>query len=318
MINRRFALLAGLAAAAPGPILAAAKPPQGVILTYLGNAGWRIEDGRTVVIVDPFLSQFHLPRAFYRSASEDDGTDDVLVPDEAQIDAHVPRADFVLVTHAHQDHMLDVPTVAKHTGATVIGSEGAGKIARAEGVPEKQLIIVKGGEDLEFGAFSLRVIPSLHSELAGKHYNNSPFAGPVADDLKPPLRESAYHEGGTFAYLLRIAGHQVLIMGGMNFIEREMEGLRPDIALIGAGASHREVHDYAGRLMRALGDPPAVFPTHWDSYANMTAEAARHGADLFAAEIKAASPRTRVIIPAYFEPMTFGASGSGRAKAPGG
>jgi hypothetical protein len=58
------------------------------------------------------------------------------------------------------------------------------------------------------------------------------------------------------AYLLRLAGHQVLIMGSMNYIEREMEGLRPDLALVGANSQRREIYDYAGRLMRALGHPP--------------------------------------------------------------
>jgi L-ascorbate metabolism protein UlaG (beta-lactamase superfamily) len=310
MIDRRFLMAAGLATALPAQALGATGltapiPRRPIILTYLGNAGWRIDDGRTTIIVDPFLSQFHNRRAFYASAAVDDGTDDILVPDEAQIAAHVPRADYLLVTHDHQDHMLDVPSVAKRTGATVIGTPGTYRIARAEGVPEKQLITVKGGEDLEFGRFSLRVVPSIHSEVFGKRYNNFEISGDVAAELKPPLRESAYREGGTLAYLLRMAGHQVLIMGGMNYIEREMQGLRPDIALVGANTSTIQVHDYAGRLMRALGYPPVVLPTHWDSYADKTMEAARREADRVMREVKAASPRTRVIVPEYFKPITI-------------
>jgi len=304
MFNRRFLLLAGLAAL-PAASFAAAPGRRPITLTYLGNAGWQIDDGRTVIIVDPFLSQFHNPRALYAGAAEDDGTDDILVPDEAQIAAHVPRADYVLVTHDHQDHMLDVPSVAKRTGATVIGTGGTFRIARAEGVPDKQLITVKGGEDLEFGGFSLRVVPSIHSEVFAKRYNNFAISGDVAVDLKPPLHESDYREGGTLAYLLRMAGHQVLIMGGMNYIEREMQGLRPDIALVGANSSTVHVHDYAGRLMRALGDPAVVLPTHWDSYADKTLEAARREADRVMGEVKRASPRTRIIMPDYFKPITI-------------
>jgi L-ascorbate metabolism protein UlaG (beta-lactamase superfamily) len=102
-----------------------------------------------------------------------------------------------------------------------------------------------------------------------------------------------------------MAGHRVLIMGGMNYIEREMEGLRPDIALIGANVSRNENHDYAGRLMRALGDPPIVLPTHWDSYATKTDAEARQEAARFTAEIAAASPSTKVIVPDYFSPIRF-------------
>jgi hypothetical protein len=57
--------------------------------------------------------------------------------------------------------------------------------------------------------------------------------------------------------------------------------------------------------MRALGDPPVVFPTHWDSYGNTTPEAARKGAETFAAEVRAASPKTRVIVPTYFQAVVI-------------
>jgi L-ascorbate metabolism protein UlaG (beta-lactamase superfamily) len=211
---RALMLLMTMAAGAQAPV----RGP--VTLTYLGNAGWQIEDSHTVIIVDPYVSQFHDERM--GSPNTPDDSDEVLVPDEAQIAAHISRADFVIVTHSHSDHMLDVPSVAKRTGALVIGSKGSASIARAEGVPEKQVIIVKEGDDLEFGRFSLRVIPSLHSQLFAKHYNNSEFAGPVISGLETPLHESAYHEGGTFAHLLRLAGHRILIMGSMNYIEREM------------------------------------------------------------------------------------------------
>jgi len=299
MIDRRILLAAGLAAT---PLTAAAALARGSVnLTYLGNAGWRIDDGRTVIVVDPYVTQF-------RNGGKDNANteeDQIVRPDEAQIAAHIPRADYILITHSHTDHMTDAPVVARRTGAVIIGSESTAALARANGVPDKQLIIIKGGEDLEFGAFSLRVAPSLHTELFAKHYNNLDVSGAVAADLKPPLRESAYREGGTFAYLLRLAGHRILIMGGMNYIEREMQGLRPDIALIGSGSSRKEVYDYSGRLMRALGDPPVVLPTHWDSYGATTPEKAREGARAFAQEIRAASPRTRVIIPDYFKPMSF-------------
>jgi L-ascorbate metabolism protein UlaG (beta-lactamase superfamily) len=291
MIDRRCLLIAAMLVIAPVPSIAKAPVREPVTLTYLGNAGWQIEDGHTVIIVDPYVSQFHDKRMGNPNTSDD--SDEVLVPDEAQIAVHIPRADFV----------LDVPTIAKRTGAVIIGSEGSAKIACAEGVPEKQLIIVKGGDDLDFGRFSLRVIPSLHSPLFAKHYNNSEFSGPVVAGLKAPLHESAYHEGGTFAYLLRLAGHRILIMGSMNYIEREMTGLKPDVALVGSGASRKEIYNYSSRLMIALDNPPIVFPTHWDSYANATVEQSRAEVEAFSAEIKAASPHARVIVPEYFKPM---------------
>src|SRR6185312_9773420 len=188
--------------------------------TYLGNAGWRIDDGRAVVLVDPCVTQFHNGG---KGLPEHDG--DIVQSDEALVAEHIPRANLILITHSHADHMVDAPAVAKRTGATILGSAGSAALAQASGVPDSQLIVAKGGEDLDFGAFSVRVIPSLHSELFHKHYNTTSLAGPVPAGLSPPLTLAAYREGGTFAYLLRFDGHRILIMGGMNYIEREMQGL---------------------------------------------------------------------------------------------
>lgn len=231
--------------------------------------------------------------------------DPILTPDSAGIDGHIARADYILITHGHEDHMLDAPYIANKYHATIICSPGTANIARAYGVPEDQLVIVKGGEDYAFGGFSLRVIPGLHSPLLAKQYNNIRYAGATPAGLKAPLHESAFVENGTFEYLLRIAGHQVFIMGSMNYIEREVQGLRPDIAMIGSGASRKEIYRYTPRLMTALGDPKIVFPTHWDSYGNATRAKALRGANEFAREVRKASSKSRVIIPEYFRPVRF-------------
>ncbi len=174
------------------------------------------------------------------------GWNDVATPDAAAIDAHIKRADFILVRHTHYDHVLDVPHIALKTYATVIGTESTENVARAYNVPEEQLITVRGGEDCEFGVFSIKVIPSLHSALDHKRYFSSEKA---REGMKAPLTLLQIHpEGGTLAYLLRFHGSQILVFGGMNYIEREMEGIRPDVVLVGAGSSRREIHDYTGRL----------------------------------------------------------------------
>ena len=47
-----------------------------------------------------------------------------------------PRANDVLVGHAHHDHVLDAPEVCRHTGARFIGGPDACQVARAAGLPE--------------------------------------------------------------------------------------------------------------------------------------------------------------------------------------
>lgn len=231
---------------------------------------------------------------------------DLATPDETAIDAHIQRADFILVTHTHYDHILDVPQIAVKTRATVIGTESTANVLRAYAVPEDQVITVRGGEDYQFKSFSVRVIPSIHSPLDHKHYFSSATA-PAG--MKAPLTLQQIHpEGGTLIYLIRIGGHQILAFSGNNYIEREIIGLEPDVALIGAGASRKDIYDYSGRLMRDLHYPAIVFPTHWDNFLapfDASQQPAIDALQSFIQEIAAASPKTTVIVPKYFEPISL-------------
>jgi L-ascorbate metabolism protein UlaG (beta-lactamase superfamily) len=268
---------------------------------YLGLAGWEITDGRTVILVDPYVSRIGdgppgdgtAPRPGARSRL---GPDDVAIPDTAAIDSVIDRADFILITHGHYVHLLDAPYVARTKGAILIGNESVTHIAQACGVPEERLISVRGGEDYEFGTFSLRVIPSLHSASDQKRYFSSAVA---SRNLTCPLRFQDFVEGGTVGFLIRLGGIQILVFGSMNFVERELEGLRPDVAILPASSLRLQIHDYTGRLMRVLGAPRLVLATHWDNARlpyGAPQDSALLEAQRFAQEIRAASPKTRVVI----------------------
>ena len=66
---------------------------------YYGHACFQLDDGKNKILVDPFLTGN--PQA---SISEKD-----------------VEADYILVTHAHGDHVGDAPNIAVRTGATVVG-----------------------------------------------------------------------------------------------------------------------------------------------------------------------------------------------------
>jgi L-ascorbate metabolism protein UlaG (beta-lactamase superfamily) len=277
---------------------------------YFGAAGWEIAapsevSGDTVVVlVDPYLT-----RAKYGSPESWDPSDtrpnytraDTLFSDTDVIDAQIDQADFILVQHAHPDHVMDVPYIAHLTGAVVIGHETTINIMRAYGVPDIQLITVRGGEDYDFGDVSIRVIPSLHSPLSDKRYYQSRV---VEQGATRPLRISQLVEGGSLMFLVRLAGHQVLTMGSMNFIERQIEELRPDIVLVGAAPSHLEIYEYTPRLMRALGFPRVVMPTHADNFQAPYGSAIAYRTEwveAFSEEVREASPDTRLVIPRHLE-----------------
>lgn len=70
-------------------------------ITYLGHAGLSVEVAGKHLVVDPFISGNPLAKS---------------------VDLASLKADYILVTHAHQDHILDVEAIAKRTGAKVISN----------------------------------------------------------------------------------------------------------------------------------------------------------------------------------------------------
>ena len=294
-------------------LVAAVLRADSVSFTYLGTAGWRIASGKTVILVDPYLT-----RAKYPSPNDDVAKDDprplvnvnsIVEPDQAVIDAHIDRADVILLTHTHPDHSLDMPYIARKTGALVIGTESTANVARAYSVPENRIHVVKGGETLPFDGFSVRVIRSVHGIFRKPEPGAKPPVPPlVPAGVRAPLRFGQHVEGGTLAYLIEIGGHRIILFGSMNYIESELVGLRPDIALIGAMPERNNIEDYTPRLMKVLGNPPVVLPTHWDRFNvgyDVSQEPAVRRLQPFLEEIQAVSPNTRVIVPEYFKPIVL-------------
>jgi len=281
-----------------------------VKLTHLGAAGWEITDGQRVILLDPYLSRLRYRGRFGNMDTPEVPGDtrhafamgEDLASDTAAVDARITRADFILISHSHFNHSIDMPHIARKTGAAVIGTESTANLARAGGVPEAQILTVRGGEDYELGGWSVKVIPSLHSALSGKHYYDGRV---VPRDFAGARRLDNDIEGGTLAYLLRLAGYRILWFGSMNYIEREVQGLRPDVAMIAAARQRLEIHDYTGRLMRALDRPRLVLATHWDEQSlpyGVSQDQRLREAEVFVKEVKAVSPRTRVVVPRHFQP----------------
>jgi len=70
-------------------------------ITFLGHASLQITIGDITILVDPFIS----------------GN-----PKASHIYLDSLKADYILITHAHQDHILDVETIAKRTEAVIVSN----------------------------------------------------------------------------------------------------------------------------------------------------------------------------------------------------
>lgn len=72
-----------------------------MIITYYGHACLGIKIKDIDILVDPFIS----------------GNEKA-----SHIDINTLKADYILVTHAHMDHVLDVEAIARRTGAVIVSN----------------------------------------------------------------------------------------------------------------------------------------------------------------------------------------------------
>ena len=108
---------------------------------YYGHACFQLDDGTNKILVDPFLTG----------------------NPQASINERDVKANYILITHAHGDHIGDAPNIAVRTGATVVGIP---EIMDFGGQRVKTIGMNLGGTvKLPFGF--VRMVPALHSSGVG-------------------------------------------------------------------------------------------------------------------------------------------------------
>lgn len=274
----------------------------GVNFKWFGTDGWEISFGNRTILIDPYFQR--IPTGFF--AGKFDPTTQIQV-NETVIDQHIKKVDHILIGHGHWDHIADIPYISKKTGAMVIGSETHANIMRAYGVPEGQIVQVKGGENMKFDGYTIEVFPGLHSLGPTKK-----FAVPGHRISVPevPKTVGELPEGDTLIYLLTIGGKfRVFLMSSANYVERALSGLKPDVALV-ASIFSNQIQDFTPRLLDALNHPPLILPTHWDNFERPFSDGAHDlrdvfgdagNLDLWVKDVKQHSPNTKVVVLDFFQ-----------------
>ena len=108
-------------------------------ITFLGHASLQINIGDITILVDPFIS----------------GN-----PKAASINGDELKADYILLTHAHQDHFLDVETIAKRTEAVIVSNYEIVTHYQNKGL-EGHPMNHGGNWDFEFG--KLKYVNAIHT-----------------------------------------------------------------------------------------------------------------------------------------------------------
>ncbi|GIZ07677.1 metal-dependent hydrolase [Flavobacterium sp. UMI-01] len=108
-------------------------------ITYYGHASLGIQVGDINIIVDPYISAN---------------------PAAEHIDINTLDADYILLTHAHGDHVLDVEAIAELTNAVIVSNAEIAGYYAAKGFTSHPMN--HGGSwDFEFG--KVKYVNAVHS-----------------------------------------------------------------------------------------------------------------------------------------------------------
>ena len=88
-----------------------------VTLDWLGCATYRLSVNGFVIFLDTFMDRVST------------------APEVGLTSDQVTEADYILVGHAHFDHLAGADVIAKNTGAKVIANHEAVRVLTEEGVP---------------------------------------------------------------------------------------------------------------------------------------------------------------------------------------
>jgi L-ascorbate metabolism protein UlaG (beta-lactamase superfamily) len=250
-------------------------------ITWLGQAGFRIELEEIVVVVDPWISEH----------------EDRITP-SAPLELAADGVDLLVVTHEHLDH-LDLPFLPSllersPDARVVLPAAVASQVEDV--VPESRLVLVEPGDAVDLAGVEIRVTPAFHGVSLDDAYGDG-----SAVDGRPRVvgyvlggEKRIYHAGDTILTddlvdALDPLGIELALLpiNGRD-AEREARGI---IGNMDAG----EAVELAVRI-----GARALVPYHWDAVAGNTVPPGT--------AVDAADGRLHVLVPARFQPLALDAA----------
>ncbi len=150
-------------------------------ITYYGHSCFLIDLNGTKLLFDPFIT----PN-----------------PIAGNVDANSIEADFILISHGHEDHVADVESIAKRTGAKIISNFEIVSWFSAKGLENAHPINHGGKIELQNG-ITAKYVNAVHSSvLPDGTYGGNP-GGWVIESSE----QSFYYSGDTaLTYDMKLLG----------------------------------------------------------------------------------------------------------------
>lgn len=229
--------------------------PTGLTLSWLGTAGFRLDYQGQTLLIDPFLTRVPLSTVVRGRPA---------LPDPALVDRFLPDPGTVvgvLAGHAHWDHAMDTPEIARRFDCAAYGSRSLAVVMGLHGLAERA-VEVEPYRRYELGPFTVTFVPSQHSKLL--FGVRVPSAGDTTCGSLDQLSPLAYGCGQTWGIHVAVAGIQLYHQGSADLIDDAVRHTDVDVFL--AGVAGRSVTpDYWGRILPKLR-PHTVVPAHYDDF----------------------------------------------------
>ncbi len=139
-------------------------------ITFYGQACFGIEFSGKHLVFDPFITGNELAK---------------------KIDLDSIKADYILVSHGHQDHILDLESLAKRTGAKIIASWEIYTWVNKLGIENAHPMNIGGKWTFDFGTV-MCVVAHHSSSFPDGSYAGNPMGFVVWND-----QEAFYFSGDT-------------------------------------------------------------------------------------------------------------------------
>lgn len=221
--------------------LYASEIGKGVKVTYLGHAAFKIISPKGVVIyIDPFLSR------------------NPKTPPEMKT---VEKADLILVTHGHADHVGDTLAIAEKTNAKVVAIAELGRYLKSMGAKDVSRMN-KGGTFTTHG-IRITMVNAVHSSSVTETEE-------VSSGQK---KQRIFDAGDPAGFVIRLENGFSVYHAGDTAVFSDMkiigEIYKPDLSLLPIGSHFTMDPKEAAYAAKLLGSK-YVIPMHYGTFGLLT------------------------------------------------